>query len=198
MRFVYRTACFMHRAPLTCFMYSYGAIFSDVNSYVQFIAYWCTHWDICIALLILHCTNLLHLVKHTHMRMFTRTCSWMHTCTQAHTHTHTHSICTLVVQWLEHYAEYFRVVIQIWIILVCIWAICSRCHLNKSGEILHVSARKVATLDSVPRKNVQSLNSRFEILCACALLYTAKTHTHTHTHTCTDRQTDIQTGYMLY
>ena len=45
-----------------------------------------------------------------------------------------------------------------------------------TGETLH---RKVATLDSVPCRNVQSLNSRFKILCACALLYTAKAHTYT-------------------
>ena len=43
----------------------------------------------------------------------------------------------------------------------------------------HVSAWKAATLDSVPWRMVQSLNSRFEIICACALLYTAKTYTHT-------------------
>ena len=63
---------------------------------------------------------------------------------------------------------------------------CTYAHTNihtGTGETLHVSARKVATLDSVPWRNVQSLNSRFEILCACASLYTAKTHTHTHTHT---------------
>jgi len=30
-----------------------------------------------------------------------------------------------------------------------------------------------------PVGNFQSLNSRFEIICACALLYTAKKHIHT-------------------
>jgi len=46
------------------------------------------------------------------------------------------------------------------------------CCLAAYGLARHynVSAWKVATLDSVLWRNVQSLNSRFEILCACALL----------------------------
>ena len=45
--------------------------------------------------------------------------------------------------------------------------------------ITHVSGWKIATLDSVPWRIVQNLNSWFEIICACALLYTDNTHTHT-------------------
>jgi len=47
--------------------------------------------------------------------------------------------------------------------------------------ILHMSQHENPP-DSIPWRIVQSLNSRFDILCACALLHTANTHTHTHTH----------------
>ena len=38
-------------------------------------------------------------------------------------------------------------------------------------------------VDSVTRRNVQSLNSRFQILCVCALLCTTTTRTHTYSLT---------------
>ena len=42
----------------------------------------------------------------------------------------------------------------------------------------------IKTISSqVPWRIIQSLNSRFEILCACALLHTAKTRTYTHAYT---------------
>jgi len=95
-------------------------------------------------------------------------CPWIHgrmdahTNTPSHTHTQTH--------------RYTHVRMQPHTLFV--W------RRRDWWDITHVLTRKVATLDSVPRRNVQSLNWRFEILCA--LLYTAKTHTHTrtlaHTH----------------
>ena len=49
-----------------------------------------------------------------------------------------------------------------------------------TGETLHMSQQKKLPLwIQSPEETPRSLNSWFEILCACALLYRAKTHTHT-------------------
>ena len=51
------------------------------------------------------------------------------------------------------------------------------------------------TLDSVPWRIIQSLNSHFKILCASALFHMANTracvHAHTHTHTHTQMYTQM-------
>ena len=63
---------------------------------------------------------------------------------------------------------------NVWWLAVRFWTI-----FRDWWDITHFSTRKVAN----PWRNVHSLNSRFEILCTCALLYTTKKkHTNTHTH----------------
>ena len=60
-------------------------------------------------------------------------------------------------------------------------------------DITRFSAWKVDSLDWIPWRIVQSLNSRFQNIRASSLSHTANTHTHTHTHVYIQRERDTRT-----
>jgi len=55
---------------------------------------------------------------------------------------------------------------------------------RERGETLHMSQQEKSQLWIHSSEETSSLNSRFEILCACALLYTAKTHARARVRLC--------------
>jgi len=70
------------------------------------------------------------------------------------------------------------------------------CMNSLARSILRMKTWKVAIMDSIPWKIVQSLDSRFEILYASALFYMAKTRARTHTQR--ERERERETILFTY